>query len=375
METEAEGISLRDPVAVGSMRGVHPWQEVGCRCSDRGVSLVSDRQLCRDRAGRRSTCVSGLVALIVGLGLIFAACGSSAGTATARATHPSPSCIPPALRLFGPQRLAPKELSTPLEATILSSFAIFRRPTLPDDDPPGLRRELYKDYELSSYYPAYVRQPTGLVARRYFVIPAFGQSEAVPPARCFRAGVRQELVEQERRRLVEPVYCIIEAGGSGQAPVPGCEPFAQVDESVRAFRVSDFLGGEPTIELVPDGVASVRVTYRETAPIIARVSENTFLLTRPPAPNTSLDTELRRLLNRLRGKHVSSAERRKITIEYNNAFTGTYPTRIEWLDSAGGLVRTLNPPTAESISATSAGNLLAPIEGSFTLKRSRSSHP
>jgi hypothetical protein len=67
---------------------------------------------------------------------------------------------------------------------------------------------------------------------------------------------------------------------------------------------------------------------------------------------------------------VSSAERRKITIEYNNAFTGTYPTRIEWLNSAGGLVRTLNPPTAESISATSVGNLLAPIEGSFTLKRS-----
>jgi hypothetical protein len=322
--------------------------------------------------------MTGLVALIAGLGLIFAACGSSAGIAAGGIVRVPPSCIPPAFRFTGPQRPVPKELSTPLEATILSSFAIFRRPALPGDNPPGLypgglRRELYKDYELSSYYPAYVRQLTGLTGRRYFVIPAFGQPEVVPPAHCFRAGVRHELVEQEHRRSVEPVYCIIEAGGTRQAPVPGCESFAQVNESYRAFHVSDFLG-EPTIELIPDGVASVRITYQATAPIIAHVSENAFLLTPPPTPTTPLDTELKQLLHRQRGKHISVAERRRITIEYNNAFTGTYPTRIEWLDSAGGLVRALSPPTAERISATSVGSLLAPIEGGFTLKRSRSSH-
>ena len=340
---------------------------------------MSDRLLCGDRAGRRAACTSGLVALIAGLGLIFAACGPSVGTAASIRRVP-PSCILPTFRFTGPQRPVPKELSTPLEATILSSFAIFRRPALPDDEPPelspgGLRRELYKDYELASYYPAYVRQLTGLTGRRYFVIPAFGQPEAVPPAHCFRAGVRHELVEQEHRRSVEPVYCIIEAGATRQAPVPGCEPFAQVNESYRAFQVSDFLGGEPTIELVPDGVASVRITYQATAPIIAHVSENAFLLTPPPTPNTPLDTELKQLRHRQRGKHISGAERRRITIEYNNAFTGTYPTSIEWLDSTGGLVRALSPPTAESIAATSVGGLLAPTEGSFTLERSRSSRP
>lgn len=318
--------------------------------------------------------MSGLVTLIAGLGLIIlAACGSSAGIAAGAscACHQS-SCVPPAFRFTGPRRPVPKELSTPLEATILSNFAIFRRSALPGDEPPGLspsglRRELYKDYELSSYYPAYVRQPAGLTdRRRYFVIPAFGQPKAVPPAHCFRVGVRHELIEQEHRRSVEPVYCIIEAGGKGQAPVPGCEPFAQVNESHRAFRVSDFLGGKPTIELVPDGVAAVRITYRATAPITAHVSENAFLFTPPPTPNTPLDTELKQLLHRL-GKHIGKAERRRITIEYNNAFTGTYPTRIEWLDSGGGVVRALSPPTAESISATSVGNLLAPIEdSSFT---------
>lgn len=323
----------------------------------------------------------GLVALFAGLGLI-AGCGSSGGTAASRVTRLSSSCVPPALRsIFGSRRRpAPKERSTPLESTILSSFAIFRRPALRSDEPAGfatggLRRELYKDYELSSYYPAYVRHLTGLAGRRYFVIPAFGRPEAVPPAHCFRAGVRHELVEQERRRSVEPVYCVIEGGSNRQAPVPGCEPFAQVDEGARAFRVSDFLGGKPTIELVPDGVASVRVTYRAAAPVIAHVSENAFLLTPPPTPDTPLDAELTRLLQSQRGKHVSGAEQRRLTIEYNIAFTGTYPTRIEWLDSAGRLVRALNPPTAASYSATSVGDLRAPIEEAATLTPSRSSHP
>ena len=81
------------------------------------------------------------------------------------------------------------------------------------------------------------------------------------------------------------------------------------------------------------------------------------------------------MLHRQQGKYISGAERHRITIEYNNAFIGTYPTRIEWLDSTGGLLRALSPPTAQSISATSIGGLLAPTEGSFTLERPRSSYP
>ncbi len=118
--------------------------------------------------------------------------------------------------------------------------------------------------------------------------------------------------------MVEPVFCIIEVGTNKNTPVPGCEPFAQVDESFGAFQVSDFLSREPTMELVPDGVASVRITYRDTAPIVAKL---------------------------------------------NKAFGGNCPIRIEWLDSARRLVRAIGPPTAESNSTTSVGNLRAPIEG------------
>jgi hypothetical protein len=312
----------------------------------------------------------GLAGLIGVLGLIFAA-GCSAKTATGSETHQSSSCIPPAFRLFGPQPALPKELSTPLEATILSSFAIFRRGALPSEELPGvspvgggLDHVLSRDYELSGFYPAYLRQVRRLPdGRRYFVIPAFARPEAVPLARCFRAGVRRRLVQQQHRRLTEPVYCIIEVGGSREAPVPGCEPFAQVAESFQAFHVSDFLG-EPTIELVPDGIASVRIVYPSHVQVVASVSENAFLLTPPPTPRSRLDVYLRRLARKIgEGDRLPKAERERITRQYNKAYTGTYPTRIEWLDSAGGLVRAISPPTAESDSATSVGDLRAPIGG------------
>jgi hypothetical protein len=336
--------------------------------------------------------MSGLVVLIAALGPILTACGSSAGTATARLTRLSPSCVPPEFSergLLGPRRPLPKALSTPLDAAILSSFAIFRRPPLQSDEPPelnlatgGLGHELYKAYKLSSYYPTYARQLTRLPdGQRYLVIPAYGRPEAVVPAHCLVGGVRERraLVEEQHRRLVEPVDCIIEVGGSENAPPQGCEPFAAVGEAGRVFQPD--LYKEPIVELAPDGVASVRIDYRETPAIVVAVSENAFLFT-PPPPTPRVEAELKRLKRRMEPVIVTTdpataqrptAQRRRITLQWDKTVDETEPTRIEWLDSAGRLVRALSPPAAESNSATSVGNLDAPLEGSITLKRSRSS--
>jgi len=331
---------------------------------------VSDHLLCQGGTWRRYACMGGLVALIAGLGLILNACGSSAGTATVSVTRLSSSCIPPEMRLFGPRPAPAKELSTPLDATILSSFAIFRRSVLPGDELTGLKpggdgldRELSKVYELSGYYPAHVRQLTRLPdGRRYFVIPAYGRSEAVLPAHCLPAGERERrvLVEEQHRRLVEPVDCIIEVGGGENASPPGCEPFSAIDEAGRVFQPD--LTKELTVELVPDGVASVRIVYRETPPIVVPASENAFLFT-PAPPTPRVEAELKRLEPSIFATHLTQAQRRRVTLQWDEAVHETEPAKIEWLDNTGGLVRAINPPTAASTSVTSVGNLRAPIEG------------
>jgi hypothetical protein len=204
--------------------------------------------------------------------------------------------------------------------------------------------------------------------RCYFVIPAFGRPETVPPAHCPSVGVRRrELVEQQHRRLVEPVYCIIEVGSGGNAP--GCEPFAAIDEGERVFRSSGvfrsshYFTGEQTVELVPDGIASVRIAYRATAPIVVPVSENALLFT-PPPPPPRLEADLKRLEPRLVDKHLTKAQRRSITMRWDKTVAETYPTKIEWLDDGGGLVRAISAPIAGSNSATSVGgDLRAPVGG------------
>jgi hypothetical protein len=258
-----------------------------------------------------------------------------------------------------------------LEAAILSSFAIFRGSALPSDELPALERtdggldhELSKVYELSGYYPAYVRQLTGLPdGRRYFVIPAFGRSEAVPPARCLPAKVRRELIAVQHRRLVELVDCIIETGGGWRTPPLGCEPFAAIDESGRVFQSSVFVG-EPTVELVPDGVASVRIVYREAPPMVVPVSENAFLLT-PPPRTARLEAELKRLYPRLVAKHLTKSQSVRVALQWDRTIDEANPIKIEWLNDSGGLVRTIRAPSFGSDSATSVGNLSAPIKVTF----------
>jgi hypothetical protein len=199
-----------------------------------------------------------------------------------------------------------------LDAAILSSFAVFRRSALSRDELSGLKsggdgldRELSKVYELSGYYPAYVRRLTrGLDGRR---------------------------------------------------------PFAAIDAGGRVFQANALTRG-PTVELVPDGVASVRIAYRERPAIVVPVSENAFSFTPPPA-TPRVEAELRRLEPAIVATHLSQAQRRRSTLQWDKALDGTDPTRLEWLNSVGRLVRAINAPTAGRNSVTSVGNLRAPIGG------------
>jgi hypothetical protein len=298
------------------------------------------------------------IALIVALGaVVLTAC-------SATRAHPSTSRLSSSCQtLFGPRPPLPRPLSSSLSASLLSRFALFRRGPTRTDEPPledGLQSALFKSYELSGFYPAYARKlAVHAGGRAYFVVPAFARREAVPAAHCASATERRIVSQEQRRRLVEPVYCILDVGGAADSPVPGCEPFAQIGESARAFHVSDLLG-EPTVELVPDGVAGVRIAYRARPAFVRDVRENAFVLTPPRSPRTRLDTELMRLLHESLDEHLTRRRREQLT---EQAYAGTYPTKIEWLDSSGHAMRTLAPPPAEGSSKTSVGDLRAPVEG------------
>jgi hypothetical protein len=127
------------------------------------------------------------------------------------------------------------------------------------------------------------------------------------------------------------------------------------------------------IEMVPDGVASVRVSYRDMTPFSVPVSENAFYLMAPPTPHNSVSARMERLLPGILNSKLSTAQRDRLTAQWNRMFLYTLPTKIEWLDQGGGVVRLVTPPTPASIAATSLGQLLAPIEGQAARARPRSS--
>ncbi len=92
------------------------------------------------------------------------------------------------------------------------------------------------------------------------------------------------------------------------------------------------------------------------------VSENAFWFT-PPSQTPRVEAELKRLEPSIVATHLTTAQRRRFTLQWDKTVHETKPTKIEWLDNAGGLVRTINPPVAAGNSSTSVGNLRAPVEG------------
>src|SRR5271165_3708551 len=212
-----------------------------------------------------------------------------------------------------PGESVPAELSGPLEAGVLSKFAVLRRAALPSDQLPALSPVgVELDAQLASYYPSYVRQVKVVAGGgRYFVIPGLVRPQTIPPARCLSAALRRDrskLVEQEHKLVTEPVYCIVEIGHENLGSE--CEPFATIEASPRVFAPN--LAEEPIVELVPDGVASVRVTYKTGAPVLATTAENVYTL---PAHGVArkVRRRLERLAHRLEHfKHATKAEQRHI---------------------------------------------------------------
>jgi hypothetical protein len=252
----------------------------------------------------------------------------------------------------------PRALAGSLESDVLSSFAILRRSALPSDEPPvgALSRELGQKYEVAGYYPAYIRRlSVSSDGRSYFLVPGYANPRKVPPAKCLGGHVnRVALVEQQRRRLSEPVYCLLEIPDRDMRDL-GCEPFAGVSESNQLFRASDFLR-EPVIDIVPDGVARIRITYLGADALMVPVRANAFTFMPPLAPR-----RIRSLLDRLSRRLLRAQG--ALTKQWNEDLKRTDPMKVEWLDSSGRVIRAMTPPTAATVLPTSIGDIRAPVGG------------
>jgi hypothetical protein len=125
------------------------------------------------------------------------------------------------------------------------------------------------------------------------------------------------------------------------------------------FSLGSFTG-EHIVELVPDGVAWVRIVYPDVPSVVEQVKENVFVLV-PPQPAPRVQHELRRLRQHL-SQEISEPQRNEAITQYDTVLARHVPTRIEWLNAQQRQIRVINATTAGN-SKTSVGNLQTPIPG------------
>lgn len=117
----------------------------------------------------------------------------------------------------------------------------------------------------------------------------------------------------------------------------------------------------PVIDVVPDGVATVRLTYRDGMTISIPVSENTFVFTSPQAPLKHALATLKRLARRLPHGHLTKRQRRRreqLTIELLvHVLRLTQPTHAQWLDSSGRVLRGFTPHAGSRKALLSSGSI------------------
>lgn len=273
---------------------------------------------------------------------------SWSATASAKTSTKTACALVELEQLFGGET-TPAELTTPLEEGIVTQFAVLRRAAGPGDLAPALSPlsgEL--DSELSGYYASDVRVLGALPnGTRFYLVPGLVKPLQIPPRRCLPASQRNkraQLVEAQSKRALQPVYCIGQVGGRETESSSDCVAFDEIEHSSRPFVAG--LNEEPTAELVPDGVASVRISYSAAPAIVAAVSENAYLFAPPPALLSAAKHALVKVGQQLtRESKAGKAQRARRLLKLLEAVLGKVePTRVEWLGAAGAVLRTTPRP-------------------------------
>jgi hypothetical protein len=275
-----------------------------------------------------------------------------------------PSCVSFEFRSTGPTAE-----TGALDPTVTSMFAVLRRPVGVNDQLPPLN-PLSEDlgYQLRSYFPASIRQiasdPEG---ERYFLIAGFERGFHIPPARCLPKQARRhraQLVAEQRKRESQPVYCIEDIGPHRpQYGGASCQPFASIQTGGSLIATAQ--STSDVIELVPDGVATVRLRYRSGTVITASVANNAFDFTPPQRPIKEAGARVRRLFQTFSRTHThldQSRAERLLVKRLREAFSQLTPATVEWLGVSGQPIRSFQPRPDGA--ATVLGSVIGSSTGS-----------
>jgi hypothetical protein len=270
----------------------------------------------------------------------------------------------------------PAASSEPFDPAITAMFAVLRRPSLPQDllapiNPLG--EDL--SYQLRSYFPGEIRLlEADAEGDHYFLVPGFERGFPVPPARCLPKSLRRrhaQLVAEQRRREVDPVYCIEDVGPRRpRYVVASCQPFSAIQSGERL--VATAASRSEVIELAPDGVAGVRLLYRGGSVINAAVTSNSYRFTPPQRLVKAVAVEISHLVART--PHPS--ERQRVALERSffkraeRLAARLIPESVLWLDAAGNTIRSFRPSSrflAVLGPLISSGSESSNAEGGFSV--------
>ena len=244
----------------------------------------------------------------------------------------------------------PMELAGAPEPAALSRFGVLRRAAGPADQLPPLNRIGSRlGFELASYYPAYIRQLVRLPnGGRYFVIPGLKRVPNLPPARCLPKRLRH--LPQPRP---EPVYCVAGIGAVRRVAGANCQTLGEIETG--GDLADPYFSSSFQVDLVPDGVATVRLVYRGGAAITAPVSENAFSFTPPRGPIARERVAFQRLerafesggKHKSKSKHLTKRQRQRRERAAIGLLTHTLsqlpPKQVQWLDANGHVLRSFTP--------------------------------
>ncbi len=282
--------------------------------------------------------------------LLAGAIGSVlAASATAKQGAAKPSSCSGILPLEPESEPEPVELAGPLEPAVLGEFGVLRRAAVPADQLPPLNRIGSRvGSELSSYYPGYIRQLVRLAnGSRYFLIPGFKRVPKLPPARCLPKQLRHL-----RQPKPEPVYCIAGIGPTVR-PLAGisCQTLAEIETG--GDLAEPYFSSSFQVDLVPDGVATVRLVYRGGTVIAAPVSENAFVFTPPRGLIERAKAAFKRLERVFenerthRHRHLTKRQRQRavgvVIKALDHVLSQLPPKQVQWLDAGGRVLRSFTP--------------------------------